>query len=125
MTESHPTCTQVEIFDGVSVLHIFCDTAPLKEYSAWQKDRISLYRKFEPTAALLDASPRKVEGITPTRLRLRGASSDALWRIILQGNLSQGTQQLLHDVQMEGVAEARSLMEAHNSLALMPSNECK
>ncbi len=115
----------LEIFDGASVLHIFCDTAPLKEWTAWLEDRVTLFRKFEPTAALLDASPRKIEGIAPTRIRLQSKASDALWRIILQGSLSQGTEELLKTVQMDMEVEHKALLVAHQNLPTMTDEDLK
>ena len=106
----------LEIYDGVCLLSVILDAPPQREYAQWQANRVKLYRKFEPTGALLDAAPRKVVGVAPQRILLRGQASVQLWRLILNGTNAE-SQSLLDSVRHEVFSEADELRQAHSSLA--------
>ncbi len=106
----------LEIYDGVCLLSVIVDAPPQREYAEWQQNRIKLYRKFEPTGALLDAAPRKVEGVTPQRIALRGQASLQLWKLILNGSNTESAS-LLDSVRYEVLSEADELRQAHSNLA--------
>ncbi len=110
----------LEIYDGVVLISLILDSPPQKEYSAWAKERIKLYRKFEPTGALLDAVPKKVEGVTPKRIRLKSAASDQVWKVILSGGSNAVSAGLMDSIKQEAKQEAMDMRRTYMSL---PANE--
>ncbi len=110
----------LEIYDGVVLISLILDAPPQKEYNAWAKERIKVYRKFEPTGALLDAVPKKIEGVTPKRIRLKAAASDHVWRVILTGGSNAVSAGLMDSIKQEAKQEAMDMRRTYMSL---PANE--
>ena len=106
----------LEIYDGVVLISLIMDGPPQKEYAAWAKERVKLYRKFDPTAALLDAMPKKIEGVTPKRIRLRGEASNHLWRVILSGGSNILSAGLMDSVKQEAMQEAEEMRQTYLNL---------
>ena len=106
----------LEIYDGVVLISLILDSPPQREYDAWAKERVKLYRKFEPTGALLDAVPKKIEGVTPKRIRLRNEASNHIWRVILSGGSNALSAGLMDSVKQEAMKEAMEMRQTYLNL---------
>ena len=84
------------------------------------KERVELYKKFEPTGALLDAAPRHIQGITPTRLVLGEKTSETMWEVLCSSTGS-ATKKLLESLKEKTMAEQRSLLDDHSKLEVLGS----
>ena len=107
----------VEIWDGESVIQLIMDAMDSKLWAKWEKERVALYRKFEPTGALLDAAPRHVQGVTPTRLVLGEETSATMWNLLC-ASTGQGPKALLETLQQKTLEEQQSLLQKHSKLNL-------
>ena len=72
----------MDIYDGQTVVQVICDEPPTSLHQKWLKDRVTFYRKFEPTDTLRDVAPFALPEQNSFRVRVSGDVSNALWKVI-------------------------------------------